>query len=96
MAENNLSHYIPGHLNDQGKFLFFDYDVAGIALIGIFIGIFVSQPILGFMGGISAAYGYSTLKSGAHPGMAQHLLYWITGIPTPKELPSSDIRELIG
>lgn len=46
--------------------------------------------------GIAAAYCYRKLKTGKHPGVATHILYWFTGFPEPKELPGSHIRELNG
>ena len=35
-------------------------------------------------------------EQGQHPGMSAHLMYWVLGLPVPKKLPSSDIRELNG
>ncbi len=36
--KNDLSHYIPKRLDDTGKFLFWDKDVAFIALAGVLLG----------------------------------------------------------
>jgi conjugal transfer pilus assembly protein TraL len=96
MSQQDLSHYIPRRLDDKSKFLFWDLDVAGVALIGMLLGVATEYRVLGLVGGILMAYGYSRLKAGRHPGMAAHLLYWFTGMPSPKELPKSHIRELNG
>lgn len=92
----DLSHYIPRRLDDAGKFLFWDLDVAGIGLLGILAGVAVDYPKCGVVFGIVLAHMYSKLKAGKHPGMATHLLYWFTGMPQPKELPPSHLRELNG
>lgn len=97
MAEQvDLSHYIPSRLDDAGKFLFWDVDVAFMALIGFGVGVMADAPFIGLGVGLFLAFGYAKLKAGKHPGMATHLLYWFTGMPQPKELPASHIRELNG
>ena len=93
---SDLSHYIPRRIDDQPKFLFWDRDIALVCLVGVFAGIATGFPLFGICLGIGAAYGYGKLKTGKHPGMAAHLLYWHTGIPELKELPPSHIRELNG
>lgn len=92
----DLSHYIPRHLDDSAKFLFWDMDVAAVSLIGMVIGVGADYPLLGLILGVAAGAAYNKLKAGKHPGMATHLLYWFTGLPEPKELPGSHIRELNG
>ncbi|WP_338911972.1 type IV conjugative transfer system protein TraL [Mycetohabitans rhizoxinica] len=92
----DLSHYIPRRLDDAPKFLFWELDIAGIGLMGVLAGIATGFPILGLGLGVATAFFYSKLKTGKHPGIATHLLYWFTGFPQPKELPSSHIRELNG
>jgi conjugal transfer pilus assembly protein TraL len=87
----DLSHYIPRRLDDKGKFLFWE-----LALLGMLVGVATEYRVLGLIAGIAMAYGYNKLKAGQHPGMAAHLLYWFTGMPEPKELPKSHIRELNG
>lgn len=94
--KTDLSHYIPRRLDDAPKFLFWEFDVAGLGLTGVFMGIATGFPVLGLLLGLALAFSYTKLKSGKHPGMANHLLYWFTGVPTPKELPGSHIRELNG
>ena len=96
MAQQDLSHYIPRRLDSAGKFLFWDFDVAGIGLIGVLIGLGVGYTLLGLLAGVGLAYAYGKLKTGKHPGLAAHLLYWCTGLPAPKDLPRSHLRELNG
>jgi conjugal transfer pilus assembly protein TraL len=35
----DLSHYIPRRLDDKGKFLFWELDVAAVALLGMLVGV---------------------------------------------------------
>lgn len=96
MSQKDLSHYIPRRLDDVGKFLFWELDIAALGLIGMLLGIALGFPLIGLGAGIALAYVYSKLKTGKHPGMATHILYWFSGMPTPKELPGSHLRELNG
>jgi len=96
VSQQDLSHYIPRRLDDKGKFLFWELDVAAIALVGMLLGVAVEYRVLGVIVGVAMAFGYNKLKAGKHPGMAAHLLYWFTGIPAPKEMPKSHFRELNG
>lgn len=89
-------HYFPSRLDDQEKFLWWDRDVLAIAIVGLLIGIGIDQTLAGFIAGVALAVGYSKLKTGKHPGMANHLLYWHTGMPGFKGLPRSCERDLIG
>ncbi len=95
-SKQDLSHYIPRRLDSAGKFLFWDLDVAALGLLGVLIGIGTGFTLLGVCIGIGLAFAYSRLKAGKHPGMAAHLLYWWTGLPVPRELPGSHLRELNG
>jgi conjugal transfer pilus assembly protein TraL len=90
-----LSHYLPLRLDEPSKFLFWSRDVAMIGLSGMLMGIAFDMPVIGISLGIAAAFGFSRLKSGHHPGMAAHMLYWL-GFMSPKGLPDSFLRELNG
>jgi conjugal transfer pilus assembly protein TraL len=94
--EQDLSHYIPRRLDSTGKFLFWELDVAGIGVAGVLVGLGAGNPLLGLVAGVMLAFGYGKLKKGKHPGLATHLLYWWTGMPLPKDLPASHLRELNG
>lgn len=96
MSTQDLSHYIPRRLDDSGKFLFWDVDVAVVALLGMIIGLATEYRILGVILGVLMAFGYKKLKTGKHPGIAAHLMYWFIGNPVSKELPPSYIREFNG
>lgn len=96
MSQPDLSHYIPRTLDSAGKFLFWDLDVAGIGMFGMMIGMGTGFPVLGLLLGVVLAFAYSKLKTGKHPGMAAHLLYWFTGMPVPRAMPASHIREMNG
>ena len=60
--KNDLSHYIPKRLDDTGKFLFWDKDVAFIALAGVLLGLAIDFPIMGLLFGMVASFYYSKLK----------------------------------
>ncbi|CAB1371207.1 protein of unknown function (plasmid) [Denitratisoma oestradiolicum] len=47
MSQTDLSHYIPRRLDDAGKFLFWELDVAAIAILGMLIGVATEFPISG-------------------------------------------------
>lgn len=93
---DNLSHYVPKRLDDKGKFLFVDQDVALVAAGITMLGIWLGHPFLALVVGCFFAYKYNKLKAGGHPGLTVHLLYWFTGAPKLKDLPQSDLREFNG
>lgn len=94
--QQDVSHFIARRLDANSKFLFWDLDVAAFAVVGMLVGLGTGYNLMGLAGGIALAFAYAKLKSGKHPGMAAHLLYWWTGLPQPKELPGSHLRELHG
>ncbi|MBK8768300.1 MAG: type IV conjugative transfer system protein TraL [Burkholderiaceae bacterium] len=96
MDEKRFDHLVPQRLDDSGKFLFWDTDVAMAFVVFVMLGILVSQPITCAAIGAFAAYAYNRLKSGRHPGLAAHLAYWHLGLRRPRELPPSHLRELHG
>lgn len=93
---SELSHYIPRRLDDPAKLLFWDADVGMIGMIIIMLGVTFGYPLSGILAGVGACVFLSKLKAGVHAGMTAHLLYWVTGIPEPKSLPPSYLRELNG
>jgi conjugal transfer pilus assembly protein TraL len=94
--DQDLSHYIPRHLDNSGKFLWWDLDVAGVGMLGMLVGMGTGHVLLGVILGIGLAYGYGRIKAGKHPGVAAHLMYWWFGQPQTKDLPPSHLRELNG
>ena len=95
-GQDDLSHYIPRNLDSKGKFLFWDLDVAGVAIFGMMLGMGTGFPVTGLLVGLFIAYLYLKLKGGGHPGLAAHLIYWWGGLPVPKDLPPSHLREFNG
>jgi conjugal transfer pilus assembly protein TraL len=96
MSQPDLSHYIPRRLDSAGKFLFWDLDVAAIGVVGVLMGLGTGHPLLGLCVGVALSFGYGKLKKGKHPGLATHLMYWWTGMPLPKDMPASYLREFNG
>jgi conjugal transfer pilus assembly protein TraL len=93
---NSDPHYIPSRLDSQEKFLWWDKDVLFIAMGCICAGVAFNVGLIGGIVGIALGMGYSRLKTGKHPGMANHLLYWHVGAFRMKGLPKSSDRFLIG
>ncbi|RXV64171.1 type IV conjugative transfer system protein TraL [Burkholderia stabilis] len=93
---DDLSHYVPSRLDDPEKFLFFRKDVAAIGLAGTIVGVATNHTLLGLVVGVAIAAAWQKFSSGQHPGMSAHVVYWVLGLPAPKKLPPSDLRELIG
>jgi conjugal transfer pilus assembly protein TraL len=96
MSQVDFSHYIPRSLDKSDKFLFWDFDVAAVAILSMLVGLGTDHSISGVVVGLGLAYFYSKLKAGHHQGMSTHILYWWTGMPQPTELPPSHLRELNG
>ena len=96
MQNDPLTHYVPRRLDDAPKFLFWDVDVAMLAFVGIFIGVYGGFVWFGVIVGIACAAGWSRLKAGKHAGMAQHVIYYFAGLPKLKALPASHVKELVG
>lgn len=94
--DDQLRHYVPRRLDDKPKFLFWELDVAAIAFAGFFLGIYAGLAWGGVALGIFLATGWSRVRSGKHPGMAIHVMYWFTGYPNLNALPPAYIRELVG
>lgn len=95
-TEEDFAHVIPRSLDEAGKFLFWDLDVAGVAILGVLLGLGVNFPASGLLLGIGAAALYARFKRGNHGGMATHFMYWATGLPVPRDLPASHLRQLNG
>ena len=92
----DLSHYVPLHLDEPEKFLFWDRDVAIIAFVGLIFGLLTGFRLSGLAAGVALAFYYKRLKSGRHPGSSVHLSYWYLGKPRFKALPPSYFRVLVG
>ena len=94
----NESHNIPTRLDDNAKFLFFDYDVAIVALIPCVIATMLGQfaTLVGLFFGCILAMGYKSFKAGKHKGVMTHLIFWKTGTPNTSAMPPSYKRNFLG
>ncbi len=92
-------YYIPRRLDDPGKLLFWDVDLALLVVTGFLVGLY-SMNLLVMAASLTIsivlASRYGKLKAGHHPGMAKHFVYWHGGVPSFKVTPPSHFRELIG
>ena len=99
---NYDKHYIPQSLDREARILFWTTDVFLVGFIPIVLGIIAGFAFSLWMAGVGVMVGlyvgkrYHTLKDGKHPGVLQHTLYWVTGLPPLRGLPGSNIRVLVG
>jgi conjugal transfer pilus assembly protein TraL len=88
---------IPSRLDDLPKFLWWDFDVALLAMTGMVFGFVSEHIIVATAIGFGSAALYQRSKSGKHRAFGLHLLYWYTPIRMGmKATPPSAIREYIG
>jgi conjugal transfer pilus assembly protein TraL len=88
---------VPHGLDDPPKFLFWDADVAFIAVVGLVFGFWTQQVLVFSVLGFYAAYKFQKLKSGRHRAFGLHSLYWHLPIRFGmKRTPASAVREFIG
>jgi len=90
--------YIPRRLNDSWKWLWFDADVATVALSVWMLAVVANHFLVGMCFGALAGWLMMKLKSDKHPAYALHLAYWYL----PAEMmplhctPPSHRRQMIG
>lgn len=87
---------IPRRLDDPPKFLFWDLDVALVALLGLGFGVLGGQVLLGCVGGGIVAYAWSRTKSGRHRGYGLHVMYWNMPVRMFRRTPPSARRDFVG
>jgi len=97
MTEESRQYLIPQRLDDPPKYLWWDFDVAIIAMgsfvVGIVAGSFWLFTIIGFL----IALAYQKIKGGKTRGFGLHLVYWYSPFTLGFRLtPPSSIREFIG
>lgn len=95
-ASEDLAHVIPLTLDSPDKFLLWDKDVAGVFIACMMLGIYIEWTVTGVLVGGLAAYGYKRIKSGKHPGLSAHLLYWVCGLLRLDVGAPSHVREYNG
>jgi conjugal transfer pilus assembly protein TraL len=96
MDEESRWLVIPRRLDDPPKFLFWDFDVASIACLGMAFGALSGQFLLGCVGGCLAAYAWSRTKQGKHRGYGLHVAYWNLPVRIFRRTPPSARRDFMG
>lgn len=96
MSENPRIFVVPQRLDDPPKFLFWDFDVALVFIVGVSLGVAVGFMSIGLLFGIGGAYAWSKSRSGRHPGYAIHLVYWNVPVNFFKRTPPSARRRYCG
>lgn len=88
---------IPARLDDPPKFLFWDFDVAILAMGCLVLGIMVNQTMTFAAIGVVVAMSYQKIKAGKSRAFGLHALYWY--LPSNfgfRITPPSAVREFIG
>lgn len=94
---DNFKHLIPSQLDDAGRFLWWDLDVAMLAMGSFVIGMVIGFPMLSLALGLILAAVYQKSKNGRHKAVGFHMLYWYLGITFGmKKVPPSHLRNFIG
>jgi conjugal transfer pilus assembly protein TraL len=88
---------IPSRLDDPPKFLWWDFDVAILAMGCMALGIMTSQVFIFSAAGGVVAMAYQKLKAGRSRAFGLHILYWFLPFSFGlKRTPPSSVREFIG
>mgnify|MGYP003382871118 FL=1 len=97
MDDIDSKYTIPHRLDDPPKFLWWDFDVAILAMGMLCIGILVNQLITVTVIGFLVATSYQKVKAGRHRAFGLHALYWYLPITFGfKITPPSSVREFVG
>ncbi len=97
MSEDDRKYVIPHRLDDPPKFLWWDFDVAILAMGCMVIGIMTNQLLTFTVIGGFVAMGYQKLKAGRSRAFGLHALYWyLPGNFGFRITPPSAVREFIG
>lgn len=91
-ADEDYAHYVPRHLDDAGKFLFFEKDVGMVFILVLMGGVMAGYQIIGLIVACIVSFQINKVRAGKHPGIAFHLMYWFAGYPKFKALPPSYVR----
>ena len=88
---------IPHRLDDPPKFLWWDFDVAILAMGCLLIGIMTDQILIFVIAGGVVATAYQKVKAGLSKAFGLHALYWHLPFSFAFRItPPSAIREFIG
>jgi len=97
MSKDHLKYLIPQRLDEPPRYLWWDFDVATLAMGGFVIGIVTDSFLLFTCIGFLMAGAYQKLKAGKSRGFGLHLLYWYMPFNFSfKITPPSSLREFIG
>lgn len=97
MSDADRKYAIPHRLDDPPKFLWWDFDVAIMAMGMMCIGILTNQLGVFTVLGIVVALAYQKVKAGRHRAFGLHALYWYLPITFGFRItPPSAVREFIG
>lgn len=87
----------PQRLDDPPRFLWWDFDVALLAMGCLLIGILVNMPTTSGVIGCMVAMSYQKLKAGRSRAFGLHALYWYLPVTFGFRItPPSAVREFIG
>ncbi len=96
-SQEQLSLMMPRHLDDEGKFLWWDFQQVLIVIAIMGFSIVVNMLPEGIVLGVLAGIGIGRLKSGRGRGYMAHTAYWYLPMNMGmKRTPSSDITRFIG
>ena len=88
---------VPQRLDDPPKFLWWDFDVAVLAMGCLVIGIMTNQMLIFSVAGGIVAMSYQKLKAGRSKAFGLHAIYWFLPVSMGfKVTPPSAVREFIG
>ncbi len=88
---------IPNRLDDPPKFLWWDFDVSMIFMVGVVFGMMTHFTLVGSGLGLVAAVAYQKTKQGKHKAYGIHFIYWKLGVTMGvKSVPPTYVREFRG
>lgn len=88
---------LPQRLDDPAKFLWWDFDVAILAMGCLCLGMLVNQLGVFAVGAVIVAQAYQKLKAGRAKAFGLHAVYWYLPVTFGfRATPPSAIREYIG
>jgi conjugal transfer pilus assembly protein TraL len=97
MSQVDPKFLVPTRLDDPPQFLWWDFDVAILAMGCLVIGIAADMTITFIFISIAVAVAYQQLKGGKHRAYGLHLMYWYMPLGFGfKVTPESAVREFIG
>jgi conjugal transfer pilus assembly protein TraL len=88
---------VPQRLDDPPRFLWWDFDVAILAMGCLVTGIVVNQTMTFAAIGVVVAMAYQKLKAGRQRAFGLHAVYWYLPVTLGfRVTPPSAVREFIG